>query len=379
MSPEQGIAVDFMFSTWGREYAQECERYLMDIPVIRYAEGVVASNYMSKPGGRPSGIPEDVWATMDCSFRDRVVERVTSEHYDIIQIEHSQLAWLTPILRKVSPDSRFILDAYNVEYRIFETWLPYAEKKDLEEVTRRLHDMKEWELRCFAWHDAAFSVSEQEVSLIEKAGVPSVCYVPTGGGMDLEKYCPKEGDTERPYNLLYIESMNWYPNYHGLRWFIKEVLPLIVETHPDVVLHIVGNGIPDLDLMSMCKRSSNLRFWGFQEDDIGFFHHSKVFVVPLWIGAGARVKVPTAWAAGIPVVSTTFGAEGAPVRPGENIMLADDPKSFADDVVGLLDDDGARKRISDCALETAAEHYSLDRCAGIIADFYEKTAAVRNY
>lgn len=369
MSPEDGISVDFVFSTWGKEYARDCEEYLMRLPVVRFAKGLVAENYLSHHGSIPEGIPEEVWATMSPALMDYVLDLVSRERYDIIQIEHSQLAWMTPLLRVASPSSKLVLDAHNIEYRIFRTWLPYAEGRQRKAVQRNMESMWVWETDCFPWHDAAFAVSKMEADILCNAKVPRVYQVPTGGGMDPEKYCPKE-EHEKDYDMLYIGSMNWFPNCHGLEWFIREVLPLIAEKKPSAVLHIVGNGIPDADLISLCRRNGNVRFWGFQDDDVQFFHRAKVFVVPLWIGAGARVKIPTAWCAKVPVVSTVFGAEGAETVPGENILLEDTPEGFASAVLRLLDDPEEGKRIAENAFETVLEHYSLDRCAQLITDCY---------
>lgn len=374
MPLDSGIRFDILFSTYNSTYARKNEEALKRIPVVDRAVGVVCRGYMHSYGGMPSGMPLDVWETMSEELLDRASEMAGGNRYDIIQIEHSQMSWIVPALRLASPESAFVLDSHNVEHMVYARWREYVEGDELERVEARRAALREWELKVWRWYDAAFTVSAVEEGLLREGGVEDVYVVPTGGGVDIGKYAPA-GGREETTDLLYIGTMNWFPNAQGLVWFIDEALPLIREKRPGTGMVIVGSGQPAPHLLEACK-SHNVKFVGFQKDDVAFFHRSKVFVVPLWIGAGARVKILTAWAAGIPVVSTTFGAEGLGAVDGNNIRLADDPAAFAEAVLGLLGDPGERERIS----RNASEHvlgYSSDRCVNLLVDAYREIAARR--
>lgn len=373
MRPEDGIAFTMVFTTYSEEYADECEAYLNSIPSMEFSKGVVAYKYKTPLGEVPEDVPKDVWETVSKELVDYLKELLSRVDYDLIQVEHSQFAWLVPYLRKFSPSSKIVLDAHNIEYRIYETWLPYCKEEERQEIDNKYNLLKNWEQKVWPWFDYAFSVSSEEQGILQRSGIPRTYLVPTGGGIDPEKYTPKD-DQERPYDILYIGSMNWYANAHGLVWFINNVLPIIEEKRPGTVFNIVGSGMPMGELLAAMNRSKNIKFWGFQEDDVEFFHKSKVFVVPLWIGAGARVKVITAWAARIPVVSTVFGAEGSKTDNWNNIILTDDPEEYAAAILRILDDPDYGRSIAENAYSTFIENYTIDRCAEILTSSYREMA-----
>lgn len=373
MDLRSNIEIDMLFTSWDADVSTRAESCLKRIPVIRNAKGMVLPDYLSGKGNRPADIPSDVWETMSKDFSDYIDTLVRQNHYDIIQIEHTQFAWMVPRLRVASPESKIVLDAHNVEYRVYESWLPFASNKERPSVNDRFESLKMWEERCFPWFDAAFAVSPIEEDILKKGGIDNTYLVTTGGGIDPEKYAPEDG-CERPYDLLFIGSVNWFPNSHGLKWFMANVLPLIEGKRPGTVLNVVGNGTPDGELLKLCNRNPNVKFWGFQEDDASFFQKGKVFVVPLFIGAGARVKIPTAWASKIPVVSTVFGAEGLDAVDGENIILRDSPKEFANAVVEMLENPELRDRISRNAFAKLEEKYSIQKCADTLVRAYHDIA-----
>ena len=371
MHPEDGVMFSMVFTTYSEEYADDCERYLNTVPVIEFSKGVVAYKYKSPRGKKPEDIPKDVWACISRELVGYLKVLLAQIHYDIIQVEHSQLAWIVPFLRKYSPNSKIVLDAHNVEYRVYETWLPYCDVEEKKDIEQNYNQLKKWEERIWPWFDYAFSVSPEEQRIIKENGIPNVYLVPTGGGIDPEKYAPKSIQ-EHKLDILYIGSMNWYANTHGLIWFINEVLPIIEERRPGTNINIVGSGMPSDYLLSCIDSHPDIKFWGFQENDDEFFHNAKVFIVPLWIGAGARVKVITAWAAKIPVVSTVFGAEGSFTENGKNILLCDEPMEFAEAVLGLLDNPDYRERIADNAFHTLLDRYTTSRCVEILDSAYKE-------
>jgi hypothetical protein len=137
-------------------------------------------------------------------------------------------------------------------------------------------------------------------------------------------------------------------------------MPLLKKTHPRACLYIAGFGTPPNELIRRIQDRKDIIFLGEQEDERKLLNRSQVFIVPLWIGAGARVKIPTAWAAGIPVVATTIGAEGLYYTDGENILVADDPREFAQKIAMLMDDEGLARRISDSGRSVVEQRYSLE-------------------
>jgi glycosyltransferase involved in cell wall biosynthesis len=141
--------------------------------------------------------------------------------------------------------------------------------------------------------------------------------------------------------IIHLGTMFWPPNIEGVLWFSENVLPLILEEIPDASFIIAGKDPPQSvkDLTSPDTPTfEHVNVTGFIPDPIAVLEGSKVFVVPIRAGGGMRVKILDAWLRGIPVVSTTIGAEGIAVEPGVNILIADSPKEFADAVIKVLMD-----------------------------------------
>ena len=163
-------------------------------------------------------------------------------------------------------------------------------------------------------------------------------------GVDVTHYVP-DFSTEAPAHLIYIGSMDWYPNEDAVGFFADEVLPRIQEKVPDVAFSIVG-GNPSVRVQKLAERDGVV-VTGRVPEIKPYFAEATVFVVPLRIGSGTRLKILEALAMGKAIVSTTVGAEGLELRDGEEIFIADEPTAFADAVIRLLTDSQLRRRIGE--------------------------------
>lgn len=365
------LQVDMLYTAY--DDRKQIQEYLEAYPCIRQALGVQPNIDLTDERAMPEGFCSDVWKTMSMELKDAAIHMVRENFYDIIQIEHSMMAWIVPYLKQESPNSKFVLDLHNAEYRVYEKWMLYADLEEQKEILQKYEKLYAWEMMSWKWFDAAFTVSKVETELFRKAtGCEFVFEVPTGGGIDPNEYEPKDKLRMKPYDLLYLGTMEWYPNVQGLLWFINYVMPLIAEKRPDTKLHIVGYGKPDGEFVKAVKKHQNVMFWGQQADDKWFFHGAKVFIVPLFIGAGARVKIPTAWASRVPVASTVFAPEGLDAVDKENICMADQPEEYAKNILRLLEDEKFCNKIVDCAFETLKKKYSSDICVEKLKNAYGK-------
>jgi glycosyltransferase involved in cell wall biosynthesis len=130
--------------------------------------------------------------------------------------------------------------------------------------------------------------------------------------------------------LFFIGSFVHRPNLDAIEFFLSDIFPLIVRQHPEIRLHIVGSNMP-AEIAS--KGSNNVVVHGFVADPAEFFRSCRVFVCPLRYGAGMKGKIGHALSHGLPVVTTSIGAEGMGLHDGQEVLIADDPQSFADAVL----------------------------------------------
>jgi glycosyltransferase involved in cell wall biosynthesis len=173
--------------------------------------------------------------------------------------------------------------------------------------------------------------------------------VPTG--VDVERYRAAAGFEPAQPLLMFLGSMDWEANIDAVVYFCDEIWPLVRAAVPSARFRIVGrNPHPRVKTLA----SESVEVTGSVPSVVDHLREAAVFVVPLRIGGGTRLKIFEAMAAGKAVVSTTVGAEGLDVHDGRELILADTTARFADAVVRLLEDRERRRRFEAAASELAA-------------------------
>jgi len=167
--------------------------------------------------------------------------------------------------------------------------------------------------------------------------------------------------------------MDWMPNEDAVAWFVGEILPLIRREIPGVSFWAVGRR-PTGRIQALV--SANVVVTGTVDDIRPYLAKAALCVVPLRSGSGTRIKIFEAMAMGKAIVSTTMGAEGLPVRHGENIIVADDTGDFARQVIDLLRDPVRRAQLGRAARQLVEESYGWPTVAGHFDRIIE--AAVRH-
>jgi polysaccharide biosynthesis protein PslH len=180
-------------------------------------------------------------------------------------------------------------------------------------------------------------------------------------GVDTE-YFRGDANTEQPYSLVFTGSMDWMPNEDGVLYFLRSILPLIRREIPQVTFNIVGRQ-PSDKLQAIAASHGGVTVTGKVPDVRPYVRQGSVYVVPLRIGSGTRLKIFEAMAMGKAVVSTSLGAEGLPVSDGHHLLIADAPEEFAGKVISLLRDPGERKRFGRAARQVVEQRYSWSSVA----------------
>jgi sugar transferase (PEP-CTERM/EpsH1 system associated) len=212
--------------------------------------------------------------------------------------------------------------------------------------------------------DLVVAVSRADADAMRREyGVAAVADVPTG--VDTEFFRPQGTEARQPHNLVFTGSMDWLPNEDAIQFFIKEILPRVRQTVPDVTLTVVGRD-PFPSLLEQSRRDPAIVVTGRVEDVRPYIERAAAYVVPIRVGGGTRLKIYEAMAMERAVVSTTIGAEGLPVRAGTELLLADAPEEFAAAVVRVLTDDKLARELGAQAAATVRARFSWD---GVAAEF----------
>lgn len=189
-------------------------------------------------------------------------------------------------------------------------------------------------------------------------------------GADLGSLSPN-GWPQTADTLVFNGSLRYMPNLDAMRYFIDEILPRIQASRPGVTLTITGS-THGVNLGGL-SGAAGVRFSGYVEDIRPLVGGSSLCVVPLRHGAGTRLKILEAMALGTPVVTTTKGAEGLQVKPGDHLEIADTPSAFAEAVLKLLADSGRRRTMAARALALVREVYDWKK---IERDFGRKIGSL---
>ncbi|MDW8068677.1 MAG: glycosyltransferase family 4 protein [Anaerolineae bacterium] len=238
-----------------------------------------------------------------------------------------------------------VLDAHNAVWTIFHQMARRAlfgpRRWALELEWRKL---KRYEGEIGCRFDAVTAVSEEDREALIEAGCPASRITVIPIAVDTEEIRPVERAPDAR-GILHIGTMYWPPNIEGVLWFARRVYPLIQEQVPDAPFFIVGARPPE-EIRALEREIPGIRVTGYVEDPTPYIRESGVFVVPLHTGSGMRVKILTAWAWGIPVVSTSVGCAGIPVHPGTDILIADSEAEFAAAVLRVLKDRETAARLT---------------------------------
>jgi sugar transferase (PEP-CTERM/EpsH1 system associated) len=256
-----------------------------------------------------------------------------------------------------------VLFTHNVEEQIWRRHFQVSRNPVWKAVSwREYQTMRAAERRYVRLADHVLVVSENDRSYFASyADASKITVIPTG--VDIEYFQPGTRP-EKPDTLVFTGSMDWLPNEDAIFYFKESILSQLQREVPNVELRVVGRK-PSQRLQMLAEENSCIQVTGEVPDIRPHVHESSVYVVPLRIGGGTRIKIFEAMAMGKAVVSTPVGAEGLPVRHGENIVLAEEPKDFARQVARLLRDPAERERIGRAARTLVERNYSCRSVAGV--------------
>ncbi len=259
-----------------------------------------------------------------------------------------------------------VLFQHNVETTIWERHLEHA-KSPLKRFYFDLQAKRMFRYEARICQTAAYVIAVSAIDadrFRQNFQVSRVTDVPTG--VDLDYFRPP-GDSATAADLVFTGSMDWLPNIDGILWFAQEVLPLIHQQRPTCTVAVVGRR-PTREVEELASRHPGLTVTGTVPDIRPYLWGSSVAIVPLRIGGGTRLKIYESMAAGVPIVSTTVGAEGLTCHQNEDIVLADSPEDFARRCVELLESVESRRRIASAALSLVATHFSWEAAARAFED-----------
>ena len=262
-----------------------------------------------------------------------VVRReATSGSYDAIVVEHDfAAAWASTLPQELPA----LLVFHNAYWRYYERLATLPARVEARRYRAHVR-------RALSRYSRGVAVSEAERANIHSLA-PALAVDVVPNGVDTARLSRAPPGTGRPGAIIFVGTLSYAPNATALVWFCREVLPLVRAARPGTTLTIVGPGAPPA--VEALAADPNVTLTGWVEDVAAELEAAQVAVAPLRSGAGSNLKVIEALAGGRPLVATSHAAEGFHVRDGEHLLVADEPREFANAVIRLLEDEVLRTRL----------------------------------
>ncbi len=373
------------FACDGDMQMQRLERVCKYIAVLP----VPARSYVTRLNQlATSSVPDMAWRLHSDAMQKRIGELSSDVQFDAIHIEGIEMAPYALQIQEQHPEirSRLTYDAHNAEYllqrRAYKTDIGHPDR-----LPRAFYSLVQWRrLSAFEQHvcrlsNSVLAVSERDKAALSKL-VPdksdAIQVLPNG--VD-PLYWSREADYppvdlhEGVDALVFDGTMDFRPNGDAVLWFANKVWPLIRADRPNASFYIVGRNPPP-SVVALGMRSG-ITVTGAVADTRGWVAGSTVYVVPMRMGGGVRLKVLQAMAMGCAIVSTPMGADGISARHGTDLLLARSPADFAAATLSLLSDAGLRSRLGGAAHERVAAMYAWDKLLPVLDELYPGAAPKR--
>jgi glycosyltransferase involved in cell wall biosynthesis len=313
-----------------------------------------------------SSLPYNAERFISKDFETKLTGLLGQEDFDIIQLEGLYMA---PYLDAIRAHSRakVLMRAHNIEHEIWDRTV--ARQKGLKKrYIRVLADrIRKMELFYLNRYDAVLPITARDGRMLQSLGCKLPLHV-VPMGVNASELTPDHGPLEFP-SVFHIGALDWIPNQEGLQWFFEEVWGRILEKYPGVKFYLAGRNAPD-HFRSLPYR--NIDFIGEVDDAYEFIRSRAVMVVPLLSGSGMRIKIIEGMALGKAIVTTSIGTEGIETTHGKNILIADDPVNFAENVCRLIEDQAFCIEIGENARKFVVKEYDNRSISHALTEFYHK-------
>jgi polysaccharide biosynthesis protein PslH len=294
-----------------------------------------------------------------------------ARRFDVVNLEFPYLGHYD--LRQAPPGKRLpsvVVDSHEIAYDLARQFA-----RGGGNLGRRLYGQANWrklrreELGTYRDADGVYLCSAtDERRLLDQ--MPGVRTAVIPNAADVEYYQPRPTDPPPDgRTVVYFGLLSTVPNVDGVTQFAQAIWPRIAAAHPEARWKIIG-GRPPPSLLALS--GSRVELTGFVSDLRPHLAAAAAVVVPLRLGGGTRLKIVEAMAMGKAIVSTTLGAEGIAAIPGRDILIEDEPASFADAVSRLLAEPDLAARIGQSAKKLAVEQYAWSGAAWALEGFYRR-------
>lgn len=314
-----------------------------------------------------TAIPYNISKYISKSMVEAVRKQTRSKSFDLVRIDGLHIAYYKNFIKDIPA----VLREHNVESLIMQRFY----KNQLNPLIKayaylQWKKLYRYEIEITRRFDKCIMITEVDRELLHSMASEAKTEIVTAG-VDMEYFKPDATLKRQPHQIVFTGEMAWRPNIDAVTWFCEAIFPSILEEIPDSKFYIVGRNVtPAVKKLA----NENVVVTGRVEDVRPYVHSSTVFVVPLRVGGGMRLKILEAMAMGIPVVSTSIGCEGIKVENKKNILIADNAVDYAVMVIRMMKGEFDIEELVKRGFELIHSNYSWQRIAEQYDRIYQTVA-----
>lgn len=286
------------------------------------------------------------------SFYPVLKELSKTASFDIVLMEHLSSIALGSVIKRLFPNAIRLADQHNVDHLLYQQNHELSQPKH-QNVFKLL---KQQEARLYKNADYILACSKPDMKTLMNLNQNKISgfVVPNGTSLKLK--------TARVTNiqatqLLFCGSLDYAPNRNGLLWFYQKVWPQVKRSVKDISLTVIGRNGTDC-VYEPLLQDPQINFIGTVGDVAPYYLKSQIAIVPLLEGSGTRLKILEAMSYGVPVISTSIGAEGIDYEHADNIIIADTPEEFEKEISKTIDNHNRLESLSKEGLKLINNSYN---------------------
>lgn len=314
-------------------------------------------------------------------MKDKIKELITNENFDLVHFDHLHMGQYRGCINGLP----CVLDEHNVESVLLQRCAA-IEKSLIKKLLFKSQSKKmaSFEGNLVSKFTKCLTVSDNDKERLLKMSGSKANVEVIPNGVDTE-YFSKEIASVAPSglprndeedSLVFTGSMDWLPNSDAVIYFTKEILPLIWKENSKVKFYVVGKGASK-EMLALTKSDDRIIVTGKVDDVRPYIARSKVFVVPIRIGGGTRLKILEAMAMSKTVISTTIGAEGIACTQNKDIILRDSAEDFSQAVLELLKNEPKQRSLGMAGRKLVCDNYDWKIISQKLENIYRQVVNER--
>ena len=310
--------------------------------------------------------------TYSKTYLEKVAEMAKEEHYDFIISEYSMMAQYIYNNKGIPAETKKIMSVHEC-YTIARYKLWKARGLSREGIRAFLYyiKLKSYEFKMYESANLVLTLTKEgKEELLRYNPKLKIQVVPHGVNVDYFNLNERKPEKN---SMMFLGNFGHLPNADGIIYFCKDIFPLIREKIPNAILYIVGKN-PTQEIKNFAEKDKVI-VTGFVKSVKPYFDLSMISIVPVRLGGGFRGKALEAMACGLPLVSTTLGAEGIHGKNGEHFLLADNPEDYAEKICQVLSDENLYQKLSANGRKLMEDLYSWQKGVKKLEEILKKVVA----